>query len=124
MLLPLDLRVKKTRAIRRRLTKEQVGFSWTGNCSSVMMVMLACDSCFIGNCNCRSTSQPDAVQAVLTCLRCADAATCRLVLLVHGSHCSGTFSPHARNCMQANKKTEKQQKKLKAFPQRKFAVKA
>lgn len=36
VLLPLDLRVKKTRAIRRRLTKEQVGLRCTGTWLSVI----------------------------------------------------------------------------------------
>jgi hypothetical protein len=96
-LMPLDLRFKKTRAIRKALTKQEKG--------------LKCAPRTRARAGCRlhggvSSSVPCARRLARASISC---------LVVH--HCDAVRSSRPA-------RTEKQRKKEKHFPQRKYAVKA
>lgn len=116
--LPLDLREKKTRAIRRRLTKHQVMHQPLSLCLPLKSSACLCKACFCGQIEISTPLGTYPVQ----------------LMTLHGSiFCKSMSDGHAFchadvdswvTLLQASLKTEKQVKKDRAFPKRKFAVKA
>ena len=95
---PTDLRAKKTRAIRRRLTKEQASFPFPS------------DSVQSAHALCHFPSSEFTAK---------NAAWCELLTYLSFVCCFG-----ANGFIQANKKTPRQIKKDRHFPLRKYAIKA
>lgn len=112
--LPLDLRVKKTRALRRALSKEQVR---AVDAVAVWWRRLLGQQCTrtskgSGSSPARPKPQQQAAhhRTVFFTRCCCAAAVGR--------------APTTRWAQQKNKVTEKEHKRAVAFPKRKFAVKA
>ena len=108
--LPLDLRPKKTRAIRRQMTKYQVHFS---------------HSCCLWGLGVEVTRVTDSFQTPLRALLHARGllkSQLGVYLITVASRESGLV--RVVLLLQVKARTEKQLKKDRAFPQRKFAIKA
>ena len=104
---PLDLRPKKTRAIRKRMTKHQVSLPacCTASCRSNLLLQYV------------SGLQLAQFSGLLEQAQSGQ-------LKLHAIWPAIWRSKSHLVCVQQSNKLEKQKKRASAFPQRKFAVKA
>ena len=110
---PTDLRAKKTRAIRRRLTKVQA--STSSFCTRVhRLSMSVCRLAWVWA-NCAMPMRCDAMPIAMPICECVCVRSLTYGMFVR--LCGGLFS-------QSKRTTLRKQKQQRYFPQRKYAIKA